>query len=360
MPKSRLSDRVFGWVRRQFSTGHSAVGPRRGPVDHVIILDGTMSSLRAGCETNAGLIYKLLQQQGHASLFYEAGVQWIGWRGAWHVITGRGINRQIRRAYGYLASRYRPGDRIFLLGYSRGAYAVRSLAGIIDKVGLVRHLHATERNIQNAYRLYQSNPDGAAAAAFSRAFCYEATPVEMLGVFDTVKALGLRVPVLWRLVGESHAFHNHALGDGIRHGFHALALNETRAAYSPVLWDCPADWPGQVEQVWFRGTHGDVGGQLNGFEAARPLANIPLVWMLERMQRCGLELPADWRARFPCDAAAPSLGLWRGWAKCFVLRQRRAVGADRSEHVHASVDSPTTNAAKRVRLLASSHSFTNS
>lgn len=69
---------------------------------------------------------------------------------------GPGINRQIRRAYGYLASRYRPGDRIFLFGYSRGAFAVRSLAGIMDRVGLLRADQATERNVQLAYRHYRA------------------------------------------------------------------------------------------------------------------------------------------------------------------------------------------------------------
>ena len=84
-------------------------------------------------------------------------------------MMGRGINRQIRRAYGYLASRYRPGDKIYLFGYSRGAYAVRSLAGVIDRIGLLRPEHATvrhirtgvpalpaERAVQNLRSLYRS------------------------------------------------------------------------------------------------------------------------------------------------------------------------------------------------------------
>ena len=85
------------------------------------------------------------------------------------IVEGRGLNRQIRRAYGWLASHYREGDRIFLFGYSRGAYAVRSLAGVIDRVGLLRREHATERGVQLAYRHYQNGPDTVAAAAFARA-----------------------------------------------------------------------------------------------------------------------------------------------------------------------------------------------
>ncbi|MEM9581266.1 MAG: DUF2235 domain-containing protein, partial [Pseudomonadota bacterium] len=271
----------------------------RAPQTHVVILDGTMSSLDDGRETNAGRAYKLLcEASPDLSLYYEAGVQWRGLRSAPDVMMGRGINRQIRRAYGFLASRYEPGDKVFLLGYSRGAYAVRSLAGVIDQIGLLTTEHANERNIREIYRMYEAGKLSQDCETFIAAHCHEAAPIEMLGVWDTVKALGLRLPLLWRWSEVQHAFHNHRLGRTIRHGFHALAHDETRAAYAPVLWDCPEDWLGRIEQVWFPGTHGDVGGQLIGYEAARPLANIPLVWMLERMESCGLILPQGWRSRY--------------------------------------------------------------
>ena len=105
----------------------------------------------------------------------------------------------------------------------------------------------------------------------------------------------------------------------------------------PVLWDTPPDWKSTVEQVWFRGAHADIGGQLGNFTQARPLANIPLVWMLERAESVGLELPEGWRARFPCDATAPMVGTMRGWGLWFLLRRRRVVGRDASEHIHPSV-----------------------
>jgi uncharacterized protein (DUF2235 family) len=315
----------------------------------VIILDGTMSSLRAGEETNAGLAYKLLQQAGQSSLYYEAGIQWRDWKSTPDVMMGRGINRQICRAYGYLASRYRPGDRIFLLGFSRGAYAVRSLAGVIDLVGLVRAEAATERNIRQVYRLYRYDPNGTAAKLFSQKYCHPEAPIEMVGVWDTVKALGLRLPLLWRLSAPQHAFHNHELGHSIRHGFHALAHDETRLAYAPVLWSCPEGWEGSVDQVWFRGTHGDVGGQLGGFFEARPLANIPFVWMLDRAEACGLSLPEGWRARFPENCDAPSVGKWRGWSKLFLLRGPRQIGSDRSERLHATLDLPVPTEAVQTQ-----------
>lgn len=321
--------------RRQ---GRKSFAGARGAQTHVIILDGTMSSLEEGCESNAGLTYKLLYSgpSPNLSLYYESGLQWQDWRATGDVILGRGINRQIRRAYGFLASRYQPGDRIFFFGYSRGAFAVRSLAGVIDRIGLLRAEHATERNVVTAYRHYQSGQRTEAAQAFSQAFCHDQIEIEMVGVWDTVKALGLRLPILWRWSLPAHAFHTHELGASVKHGFHALALDETRDVYTPVMWSSRADTPGHVEQVWFRGTHGDVGGQLGGFDAARPRSNISLVWMLEQAARCGLELPEGWRQRFPQDADAPSTGTWRGWGKLFLMRRARIVGQDPSERLHPS------------------------
>ncbi len=312
-------------------------GRVRGQVDHVVILDGTMSSLAPGAVSNAGLAYGLIAEgplRPDRTVYYEPGVQWTGWRHLGDVAQGRGINRQILRAYGHLASHYRPGDRIFLMGYSRGAFAVRSLAGVIDRVGLLRHDAATERQVRLAFRHYRLNPDGAAARAFARLFCHPQAPIQMVGVWDTVKALGLRLPVLWKLTEGRNRFHDHRLVASVRHGFQALALDETRAAFAPVLWDCPPEWEGNVEQVWFRGAHGDVGGQIGRFAPARPLANIPLVWMLDRAEACGLALPDGWRARFRCDPAAPMAGTWRGWGAVFLLRRRREVGRDRSERIH--------------------------
>lgn len=351
-------DRIRRWLRplpvSESETALPQKGPARGRVDHVIVLDGTFSSLKPAEMSNAGRAYDLMCEGGRTArrtLYYEEGIQWQGWRRGLDVVQGIGIDGQIARAYGHLASHYRPGDRIFLLGYSRGAFAVRSLAGVIDRIGLLRQDAATERNVTLAYRHYRLSPDSAAARTFARAHCHLEAPIEMVGVWDTVKALGLRLPLLWMWSDRQHAFHNSHLGASIRHGFHALALDETRAVFEPVLWECPPGWEGNVEQVWFRGAHGDIGGQLGDFDAARPLANIPLVWMLSRAEACGLDLPPGWRNRFPCDATAPMVGTWRSWGKVFLLRRRRLVGRDRSERLHDSVPAPV-RARWKVRALS--------
>jgi uncharacterized protein (DUF2235 family) len=345
----RLNERIRRWLGIGRRVESSAATLTRGPVDHVLILDGTMSTLEPGDETNAGLLYKLVREAkagARISLRYEAGVQWDSWFDTRNVIEGRGINRQIRRSYGFIASRYRAGDRVFLFGYSRGAFAVRSLAGVIDRVGLLRPEHATVRNIRQIYRYYETERDTPASRAFVTKHCHPQAPIEMVGVWDTVKALGLRLPILWRFTEGRHRFHGSDLGASVRHGYHALALNETREAYRPVLWTSRDDWPGHVEQVWFRGSHGDIGGQLGGVHAARPLSNIPLVWMLEKAERCGLSLPAGWAARFPTDPDAPSVGTWRGWGKFFLVRKKRRILSDPSEHLHPTARRAETSVAK--------------
>lgn len=339
MFRSRLNRTIAHWLQSRFGRGLPEVAPpTRGRTIHVIILDGTMSSLEPGQETNAGQTCKLLCEMGNeVSVYYEPGLQWSHWRRAGDVVFGRGINRQIRRAYGYLASRYRPGDRIFLMGYSRGAYAVRSLAGVIDMMGLLRAESATVRNVRNIYRHYECAPDAPVARAFAAVHCHENVEIEMIGVWDTVKSLGLNMPFLWRLSAPRHAFHNHRLGTSVKHGFHALARNETRVAYAPVMWETRPEWNGNLVQMWFRGTHGDVGGHLTNAHATRPLSNIPLVWMLQQAEGCGLPLPNGWLERYPQDPSAPSAGMFSGFGRWFINRRARRVGFDPSEHVHPSV-----------------------
>lgn len=344
-----LRDWILGLFGRDPQAAEGSTRAR-GQATHVVILDGTASSLNEGFETNAGLTFKLMREAGrraNITVYYEAGIQWRDWRSTWDVMAGRGTNRLIRRAYGVLASRYRPGDRIILVGYSRGAFAARSLAGVIDRVGLLAANHATVSNIRTAYRHYEAGATSDSAADFRDAYCLRDVQIEAVAVWDTVKALGICWPVIWRWMEVKHQFHNHALGDAVRNGFHALALDERRDAYAPVLWESRADWPGTMEQLWFKGTHGDIGGQLSGRNHARPLANIPLVWMLERLEMCGVPFPADWRARFPQDADAPSIGAWAGWSKVFWNRTDRIVGADPSEQIHVSA----TDAARKDAVL---------
>jgi uncharacterized protein (DUF2235 family) len=312
----------------------------RPPRNHVVIVDGTLSTLEPGRETHAGRLFRLLTENGPRAaqtVCYHPGVQGQGLRKWWNAATGEGVNDAILHGYAALAARWRPGDRVFLFGYSRGAYAVRSLAGLIDRVGLVRVEHSAERRVRRAFHYYRQGVIDDRAAAFRARFCHEAAEVEAVCCWDTVKALGLPLPILSRLGARAVDFHDDRLGGHIRAGFHALAADETRAAFAPVLWRREPGWDGALEQVWFPGAHADVGGDVGPAPEALPLAHLSLVWMLDRAEGRGLLLPAGWRDRFPVDPDAPMMGARRGVARWFLLRRPRAIRAGDGCVVHPAV-----------------------
>jgi len=307
--------------------------------NHIIIIDGTQSKLTAGHETNAGILYKLLDEVRDpktTSLYYNRGIQGEGLLGWITIASGWGINQDIKEAYDRLSSRYEAGDKIYLFGFSRGAYAVRSVAGMINQLGLLKKGCATSRNLRQAFRMYENRATGQTLDKFRRSVCHQDVDIEMIGVWDTVKALGIDYPILSRLAPMATDFHDDAIGNPVKYGFHAVALDETRTAYKAVLWDTKPDWAGTLEQVWFRGAHSDVGGHVGSFPKARPLSNIPLVWMLERTARCGLKLPKNWRDRFPIDPEAPAVGSLRGISKFFLFRAKRPIGQNPNEYLHHS------------------------
>ncbi len=315
----------------------------------VVLIDGTLSSLQPGWQTNVGLTYQTLKDVVGCDLriHYQPGIQWKnGWSGL-SVLTGNGINRQICNAYGALATWYEPGDKIYFFGFSRGAYAVRSLAGVIEHVGLLRREHATERNVRQAYRIYRNAAFRQKEPSFRKTFCHDDVPIQAIGVWDTVKALGVRLPLIWRAFDHQHSFHTANLGASTRSGFQALALDETRVAYAPVMWEGSDGWTGTLQQMWFRGTHSDVGGQVRGRADVRTLSNIPLVWVLESLVAEGLPLPDGWRERFPQNAEAPGGGAWTGGQKFFLSRRRRRPLRFASESIHPTADGPRNHATSR-------------
>ena len=325
------------------------------PVTQIVLLDGTFASLTQGRRSSIARIHALLSGDcgplpAQVGLCYEPGQQWEAWRTLPQLAMGAGLERSICEAYAWLARKWRPGNPLFFFGYSRGAFGVRSLAGMIGHVGLLKPAHASHKNIMRAWQLYRQGGAGR-PQRLDPTLCHDHVPIRMIGVFDTVTALGLRLPLLWMLTEPRFRFHDSHLGALVEHGVQALALDETRAAFQPLIWDSAAAGD-RVEQMWFRGCHPDIGGQLSGLEYARPLANIPLVWMLSRAEAFGLPLPQGWRDHFPCDATAPSIGSWRNWGKAFLARAPRLAGADPSEALHPTVPRPYTGPALLTGALS--------
>ncbi|MCO4825753.1 MAG: DUF2235 domain-containing protein [Amylibacter sp.] len=318
--------------------------PSRKPRTHVLIIDGTQSRLGEDEETNAGLLYKLLKEAHNpedGSLWYHPGIQGHGFWNWVTIASGWGINQAIFDGYAQLAEKYNAGDKIYLFGFSRGAYAVRSISGMIGTVGLLRCHNATNEKLRFAFRLYESQSNPAARSTFKSIHCHDNPSIEMIGVWDTVKALGLPYPILTYLAPMATEFHSTNISDPVQSGYQALALDEDRTAYRPVIWDVEPGWKGHLEQVWFKGAHADIGGHVWKTPKSRPLSNIPLIWMGENAEKHGLKLPLGWQSRFPTDANAPAVGSRSGIGKFFLLRTPRVQGEKPFEYMHSSTGSAT-------------------
>lgn len=226
--------------------------------------------------------------------FYDNGVGTATNR-YWRALTGGiglGFKRNVLDLYEYLARHYDPGDAVFLFGFSRGAATVRAFSGMLATVGLVdgRSLTGAELadRAREAFRLYRK-AGGDPARGRPDFGEHGVIPIRFLGVWDTVSALGVpQVPLLDRLLDRffPHRFYHYELTPNVAHACQALALDDERQTFSPMVWDEHASPETLVEQVWFAGAHSNVGG---GYGRAG-LSFVTLAWMLARAERHGLVL----------------------------------------------------------------------
>lgn len=206
--------------------------------------------------------------------------------------TGFGITENIIDCYAALLLSYEPGDRVFLFGFSRGAYTVRSLGGVLGLCGVppglpkvarwdafsdrikepaLRKLAA--RAVKDVYMIADREARTRAAEAFRREQGSSPCPPFFVGVWDTVRALGL--PAIGSMPGR-HKFHDPVLNRAVPHGRQALAIDENRLVFAPELWDETGAPSGQIKQIWFAGVHTDIGG---GYGLKMGLSDLTLSWM---------------------------------------------------------------------------------
>lgn len=205
---------------------------------------------------------------------------------------GVGISENILELYTFLVTNFAPGDELWFFGFSRGAYTVRSLAGLVRNCGILRREHMGR--CAEAYALYrdrarEAHPKGRQAVSFRDAYAWEGSvEVRFIGVWDTVGALGIPVYPLRFWTKRQYEFHDVELSSHVGTACQALALDERRRPFQPSLWRCQPDSPGTqvLEQAWFPGVHGDVGG---GYAEAG-LSDGALAWMCDRASRAGLAL----------------------------------------------------------------------
>ncbi|WP_394172780.1 DUF2235 domain-containing protein [Thalassotalea litorea] len=205
--------------------------------------------------------------------------------------TGAGIHKNILDGYRYIVQNYADGDHIYLFGFSRGAYTVRALSGLINNCGILKRQHANR--ISEAWQIYKSPvsknaPKGKNSSQFFTDYCHPSKQIHFVGVWDTVGALG--IPFSLMGLFESHdEFYDTKMGSNINFARHALAIDEKRQDFEPTVW-MPKNGV-DLKQVWFAGVHSDVGGSYPPEkETGRIAADTPLAWMLNQAQQAGLNI----------------------------------------------------------------------
>ncbi len=237
----------------------------------------------------------------------------IGAQGSWLSrqaagAFGVGLSKNVRHLYLWLVENYKPGDQLFFFGFSRGAFTVRSLSGLIRKCGILRVEHANK--VDAAYDLYSSrdkdkHPDAPVSVQFRAANSHsDTTQIRCIGVWDTVGSLGVptRGPI-GTFTRDKYGFHDVRLSRFVENAFHAVAIDEHRDPFKPTLWGVRessiAERKGRqvVEQIWFPGVHSDIGG---GY-AGTGLSNIAFRWISKRASDCGLWLKDGALVKHPGD-----------------------------------------------------------
>jgi uncharacterized protein (DUF2235 family) len=299
------------------------------PKNIIICSDGTGNTAIKDRGTNVFKMFEAIDLNGHRInpyldpqvAFYDDGVgtetflplKLLG--GAF----GFGLAKNVRNLYMDLVRVYDPGDadtpadRIYLFGFSRGAFTVRTLAGLIAKCGVLDRdklpttddLHSAVRKAYSTYRRsYRTwlgsvlnkilvasrlrRRDDDAMAEFKQAHSLPGdVRIHFIGVWDTVDAVGgpFHTSDVINAVFHRFKFPDRILSDKIDQAVHAVSIDEARAAFGPVLWEAKPN----VEQVWFAGVHSNVGG---GYPK-QGMSLVALDWMMQKAQQNGLRILSD-------------------------------------------------------------------
>jgi uncharacterized protein (DUF2235 family) len=296
----------------------------------VLCSDGTGNTAIKARGTNVFKLYEAIDIQGHKydpSLapqvaFYDDGVgtsqlapmKLIG--GAF----GYGFGKNVRDLYTELAHVYEPGDHLYLFGFSRGAYTVRALSGLIQYCGIVDVKKVGYESLKNCVedcwtafrreafkRVSESQRrEGQPTADYSREdrerrkrFCAVmddrhvpdgAVTIDFVGVWDTVGAVGMPFEELRYLFNWIYPMRFSELtpSSRITRACHALSIDDDRRTFHPELWNEKGIRETQVDQVWFAGVHSNVGG---GY-VKHGMSLVALDWMMAKAERCGLRFIA--------------------------------------------------------------------
>lgn len=255
------------------------------PKNIIICCDGTGNEF-GDCNSNVVKLYGTLIINGTQQVaYYHPGVGTMGAptarnriSRAWSVVMGlafgAGLLANVSDAYRYLMNVFADGDRVFLFGFSRGAYTVRALAGVLHMFGLL--YPENDGQIPYITRMFakRSRKAGGMTHTFEVAEGFKATfcrhcPIHFVGVWDTVSSVGW----VWDPLKLPYTAQNPDMANGR----HAVSIDERRCYFRNNLWGSAL--PNQdIKQVWFAGVHSDVGGSYPYAESG--LSQITLEWML--------------------------------------------------------------------------------
>jgi len=279
----------------------------------VICCDGTGNELNTTM-SNVLKFYRILEKTPEQRVFYTPGVGTLSQDNAWQrlrqkirsvfgLATGYGLDDDVLEAYDFLCQHWEWGDRIYLLGFSRGAYTVRVVAALVETIGI---LPPDQRNLAGygltAYKKAsgdtpepQASTDLRAAWLFGNVAGGRPARVEFIGVWDTVASI--IVPRRDRLIPSLQTLRFTRTNAAVKIFRQAISIDERRRMfrlnrwtspqpYRPNPYDKSSETEQDIQQVWFAGVHADVGG---GYpESASGLAKYPLGWMLDEAQHAGL------------------------------------------------------------------------
>jgi T6SS, Phospholipase effector Tle1-like, catalytic domain len=299
----------------------------------ILCSDGTGNRDVEGRGTNVFKLFEAIDLNEHrTNLAYDAQLAFyddgVGTRGNPMAriaggAVGYGLERNVKELYRELVRVYDPGDRIFLFGFSRGAFTVRTLAGMIDRCGVLKNEFTTGRNLRDAvdevYAAYRAHYHSRLTDRLARLFdwpdsetalnrlrsehsLHDEVPIEFIGVWDTVDAVGLPFAFAEAINSLIYQFKFPAcrLGRHVKKACQALSIDDPRLAFSPVLWKGPDK---RVEQVWFAGVHSNVGG---GYPK-QGMSLVALDWMLTHAEALGLRLQHADRELFRGHATVDDL-----------------------------------------------------
>jgi uncharacterized protein (DUF2235 family) len=290
----------------------------------IVLSDGTGNSAAAVWRTNVWRVYEALDlSRADQTAFYDDGVGTSSFKplallGSWF---GWGLKRNLIDQYVFLCRNYRAGDEIFLFGFSRGAYTVRLLTALVTGVGLVDAAGKSDAALQQkaraVYRLYRRRRPFLVTHTFVWILRWlrdlfvtgvaedeiaHRPRIRFLGVWDTVAAYGLPMYEMTRAVDIYFfplSMRDRSLSASVDRACHALALDDERTTFHPLLWNEDAEQgifggpnsrdiarvdQERISQVWFAGMHANVGG---GYPDDG-MAHVPLDWMVGEAEKCGL------------------------------------------------------------------------